>query len=349
MFKRFITMMVISSITATNITLVDAVVDNVNIVNNQQVINHLVTQLASTHEGVYIETVLRGFTKLAEGTQYLLIQGEHGDLGAKSLFEGVAQLIACALQNRNGVEAEQTISQVEKLVHEFRSNLTVLLNTPKQSYKPTTNIFFPKDNSIEAVVIENKPVEKPNVANNEKLLVEGLTQIFYNVFCMLISPNDIGLYLENVFMGFLKVISAILADGKIEREDLENLSSSLNSIFNVRDLQKQLIYKQSLITTNNTANKVAEKSIRDNFEIQEMSTGLTQINQSFIALLSDPKNALTYLKNMCQGLIHLFMSLFADGKVDAHDLNNLVEVIKENETKAMFLLNTPGGCKINQV
>ncbi len=363
MFKRLMTLMVISN-------LVVPKSPAVNIATDQQAIQNLLAQLASTHEEIYIETVLHGFTKLAEGAEQLLTHAEANGIGAKYLLEGVAQLTACALQARNGVDGapnEQAVAQVEELVANFRTSLIEILDSSKQSSKPglgvsaiaaaaniTVNV---PDNSADILdgFAENKPSGKEVESNSEKLLVEGLTQIFYNVFCMLISPNDIGLYLKNVFTGLLKVISAVLANGKIEREDLEVLSTALSSIFNVRELQKQLTSKQGLIIPKNQKiyaslrNTVVKDATTDtvsianinltNFEAQQASLGLSEILQSLIDLLANPKNILLYLKELGQGLAHLFVSIFADGKIDQHDLDNLVEAIKANETKAMIILN----------
>jgi hypothetical protein len=349
MFKRLMTLMVISN-------LIVPKSPAVNIVNDQQAIQNLLAQLASTHEGVYIETALHGFTKLAEGAQQLLTQSEQTSIGTKYLLEGVAQLTACALQGRNGNDGmanEQAVIQVEELVANFKANLIEILDRSKQSSKPglgvvaiatAAGITADMPDNSQIGIAESKPAEKDTEIDSEKLLVEGLTQIFYNVFCMLISPNDIGVYLNNVFTGLLKVISAVLADGKVGREDLEILSAALSSIFNLRELQKQLVQKQSLALGHKTYHKTGDHktSQRANFknslETQEMSLGLAKIMQSFMAMLANPKNVLSYLQELCQGLMHLFISIFADGKVDQHDLDNLIEVIKSNETKAMAIL-----------
>lgn len=336
MFKRFMTLMVISSFSVSP-------VQSASLTIEQQALNNVLAQLASTHEGVYIETVLHGFNTLAEGAEQLLTQPTHCSAGARRLLEGVAQLTACALQAKNGtdsVTSEQAVAQVEALVLNFKTSLTTILNTPNQSNRPVSNpaATAPAAPQPEDLLAE-KPAEKDAEPDNEKLLVEGLTQIFYNVFCMLISPNDLGLYLKNVFTGLLKVLSAVLADGKVGREDLEILGAALGSIFNLRGLQKQLIQKQNLALGQRTYNSASPcVSFRNSFETQEMSLGLAKITQSFMALLANPKNALSYLQELCQGLMHLFLSIFADGKVDQHDLDNLVEVIKSNETKALVIL-----------
>ncbi len=79
-------------------------------------------------------------------------------------------------------------------------------------------------------------------------LIDGLTIILYNAVYILIDPKSMQSSLSNILSGVYKVISAILADGKISHNDLGKLLKALASIFSLSSLrQMPLVYSATAI------------------------------------------------------------------------------------------------------
>ena len=66
-----------------------------------------------------------------------------------------------------------------------------------------------------------------------KKLIEGLAEILYNAVYILIDPYSMKTCLASMLSGIYKVVSAILADGKVDRSDWGSLLQALASIFNL--------------------------------------------------------------------------------------------------------------------
>lgn len=344
-----------------NLVLAPSVMAALNLPTDQAAIKELLNQNLSSQNGVYIEAILVGFAKLAEGSRRLLTDPNNSVTATRCLLEGIAQLTACALKERNGKDNEQVLLQVQALVQDAQGKIARLaqdcanLNT-KIPHRPVCPASMRDSRTLASVsmlttaqrqgsggdLIADSVTDDAAVADptdddapassssatgmdkdNERLLVAGLTQIFYNMFCMLISPNDIGLYLKNVFAGLFKVLAAVIANGKIDQDDLESIGSALGSIFNLRsyDLERAHTLAPKLRAANSTLQAL---------EVQEVSTGLSLICQSFLALITDPQHALQHLRHLCQGLICLFLAMFVDAKVDEQTATVLAEVVGEN-------------------
>ena len=359
---------------------------------DQQALKELLNQSLGQQNGVYIEAILLGFAKLAEGSRRLLTDAEHSVSATRCLLEGIAQLTACALKERHGKDNEQLLTQVQNIVQAAQTKVNKLaqdcanLNTkiPHRPVCPVSmrSLLQPSqrdDLSVAGVSMDANDTasvasDDSNAAvdmfdeiddnatagaagmdkENEKLLVAGLTQIFYNMFCMLISPNDIGLYLKNVFAGLFKVLAAVIANGKIDQDDLESIGTAIGTIFNLRSYDLTPVTPLRIVLNTQASAARATPAVADApanpvsatpatnpatpavdpvlqaFEQQELSAGLSLICQSFMALILDPQHALTHLRQLCQGLFYLFLSIFADGKVNAHDADNLVAVIADD-------------------
>ena len=348
-----------------------------------------ILSVSTESDSVYVETILQGFAKLSQGARQLLDGGHHVIAGAHSLVEGIAELTVCAIRERgNNQENKELISHVEDLLSDFDYKLITLINSYAKDVIHTeqgahnlnknTNKRFsifggseeaPSDSSQElessnntsAISSDSSVSESPkeDVASSnaikqeeekqQKEMAEGLSEIFYNMFCMLINPDNVGLYLKKSLSGLLKIISVILADGKIDRKDLERISAALVSLFNFTGNSSNSDTSNSDSATepdngNPVANRVGinfdsskfnlDPDIRrilgitrNEFEKAQMSEGVALIFKSIMSIIIDPGNVGSHLGNIMKGIMHVFASIFADGKVDAHDLNNLSSVI----------------------
>jgi len=83
-------------------------------------------------------------------------------------------------------------------------------------------------------LISTGPVKNSFDSDTErKKLIEGLATILYNAVYILIDPSSMKPCLASMLGGIYKVVSAILADGKIDRRDWGSLLRALASIFNL--------------------------------------------------------------------------------------------------------------------
>ncbi|NCX96796.1 MAG: hypothetical protein EBX41_10430, partial [Chitinophagia bacterium] len=83
------------------------------------------------------------------------------------------------------------------------------------------------NNLVQAGIVKSEP---DHDLERQKL-IEGLAKILYNSVYILIDPKSIGDCLTNILSGIYKVVSAILADGKVDYTDWAKVLRALASIF----------------------------------------------------------------------------------------------------------------------
>ena len=64
----------------------------------------------------------------------------------------------------------------------------------------------------------------------KKLMVAGFKEILSALFGMMLNPSGMALYTEKLVSGVLKILSSILADGKIDTHDLDNMQSAIKDV-----------------------------------------------------------------------------------------------------------------------
>lgn len=168
--------------------------------------------LNRNHKGV-----LLGFMKTMESIEDLL-RGNGNDpvVGIQHLVEGITRLIQVGIKENNlSIDDQLKIAMV---VDGFRDQLGFLVKNYQRR----------GDESID---------------QEQQKMIEGLTTILYNVMYILIKPESIGTCLTNILGGIYKVISSVLADGRIDRNDWDRLLKALTSVFGLShsEIENQLL------------------------------------------------------------------------------------------------------------
>lgn len=151
--------------------------------------------------------VFIGFVDLIDGAERL-IDNQGTDLidDLKRITEGMTSLIGASI-----VDLEIDLSdklEIVNIIDDFKGKI---------------------NNLILVSAMKNNVDSDPE----RKKLIEGLAAILYNAVYILIDPKSMKVCLVNMLSGVYKVVSAILADGKIDHSDWSSLLRALASIFNL--------------------------------------------------------------------------------------------------------------------
>lgn len=161
-----------------------------------------------TYKGKSIKAFI-GFVDVVEGAENLLNEDDIDKIqNLQRVMEGVTSLIETSRGNAP-ISIEEQV-HINKLIDEFRLNVELLI-----------------DQNITRAIDDN---HIDNEAERKKL-IEGLSIILYNVVYILIDSKSMNSCLANMLGGVYKVISAVLADGKVGRADWKLLLRALASIF----------------------------------------------------------------------------------------------------------------------
>lgn len=152
-----------------------------------------------------------GFVDLIEGAEGLIKdQGNNPILDLQRLMEGVTSLVEARINDCPVNEVEQ--QHLIGIINNFKDQINTLVHN-----KPTkSSLDVDADANLE-----------------HKKLMEGLVAILYNAVYMLIDSKSMSNCLLNILNGVYKVVSAILADDKIDYNDWRRLLEALASIFNL--------------------------------------------------------------------------------------------------------------------
>lgn len=153
-----------------------------------------------------------GFVDLIEGAESLISENNNPLHDLQRLIEGVSGLISASTNGLTIDTSEQL--RIAAIIEDFKLQIGDLLHT-NNIVKNTT------DSDVE-----------------RQKLIDGLTIILYNSVYILIDPKSMQASLSNILSGVYKVISAILADGKISQNDLGKLLRALASIFSLSSLRQ---------------------------------------------------------------------------------------------------------------
>lgn len=152
-----------------------------------------------------------GFVDLIEGAESLIKNQDNNPiLGVQRLMDGVTSLIEARMNDLPANEAEQ--QNLALIINEFKDQISDLVNNRQVKSSLDANV----DAELE-----------------RKKLMDGLVAILYNAVYMLIDPKSMNSYLINILNGVYKVVSAILADDKIDYNDWRRLLEALANIFNL--------------------------------------------------------------------------------------------------------------------
>ena len=164
-----------------------------------------------THNGRSIKAFI-GFVDLIEGAEDLLKDDTVDPiLAVQRLMEGVSSLIEASIHDLPISIDEQL--HIAKMVDDFKKEIYNLVKNYQHKLSP--------DSEVE-----------------RRKLIEGLAIILYNAVYILIDPKSIGSCITNILGGIYKVVSAILSDGKIDRNDWTQLLRALASIFSLSHMRQ---------------------------------------------------------------------------------------------------------------
>ena len=89
------------------------------------------------------------------------------------------------------------------------------------------------DSSEKKDAATNSDEVDPNKAlleHEKKLMVAGFKEILGALFGIMIHPSGMPIYTEKLISGVLKILSSILADGKIDKHDVDNMQSAIKDV-----------------------------------------------------------------------------------------------------------------------
>lgn len=154
--------------------------------------------------------VFDGFAKVLDGAEGLLHGvNRNAAVDIQHLADGVSSLVKSAM-TEVALNPDEHL-KIAMLMDGFRDQVGVLFKT----------VPFRNDGSIDP---------------EQRKMVEGLTTILYNVISILINPSQVGAYLPNILGGLYKIISAVLADGRVDQSDWDHLMGALKETFSLSNL-----------------------------------------------------------------------------------------------------------------
>lgn len=160
-----------------------------------------------------------GLLELIEGTNDLI--KNHVDdpiVGVQHIVGGVVRLIETGTQ---GVEIEpEERFKIIAAINDFKDQINLLA---QQIVSRASN-----DQQL------NKPDSDTASEVERQKMIEGLNLILHNVIYILVDPKSIGTALTKILSGIYMVISAILANGKVDSADWGRLLNALASILNLK-------------------------------------------------------------------------------------------------------------------
>lgn len=162
---------------------------------------------------------LSGFVSIIESAESLLHDND-GDPVRKiqRLMEGVSKLVKVGIKESHmGADGQIKIAIA---VDGFRGEIDLLV----KNYKKRGDDEFDPE---------------------QQKMVEGLTTVLYNVMYILINPDSVGSGLIKILSGVYKIISAVLADGRVDKKDWGRLLKALASVFKLSNLDISQIDKDT--------------------------------------------------------------------------------------------------------
>ena len=155
-------------------------------------------------ENEVVCSIEEGFGKLSKGLVFFACENNmHCADGFKDLLDGISSLIS-------NVSTKSELSSSERKELCNRVNLA----------------------NAEVLRFIDMSMTKSQLRGEAEktTMIEGLKQIVSAVFSILMNPSTMKLYLMNIFSGVMKLLSAVFADGKVDRQDLDDLQGALADI-----------------------------------------------------------------------------------------------------------------------
>ncbi|OGB84362.1 hypothetical protein A3F66_01840 [candidate division TM6 bacterium RIFCSPHIGHO2_12_FULL_32_22] len=241
------------------------------------------------------QTIKDSFCQFSEGISYILTDKHKITDGTEKVIHGITQLASITVQQTNLTEEE--LESLKQDVAEFENGLINLLNEKASSR-----------------------------ADQSRLLKEGLSDLLYYLFSLVVLQTDIKLHLRNIFRSLLKIITAVVDDENLQSFNLESLQNSLHNALETR------VYcytckepgKRSLRNI-----KVEEPEVELTEEQKEIKSSFSRIINDLINIIVHPKQLMSRIKDIVNSALNVVYTIFADGKLDQQDVAN-IQVALEN-------------------
>ena len=150
--------------------------------------------------------IKESFCQFSEGISYILTDKYKITDGTEKVIHGITQLASITVQQTNLTEEE--LESLKQDVAEFESGLINLLNGR---------------------------YDKSSIRSDQsKLLKEGLSDLLYYLFSLIVLKNDVKLHLKNIFKALLKIITAVIDDENFQSFNLESLQNLLHNALETR-------------------------------------------------------------------------------------------------------------------
>lgn len=249
----------------------------------------------------------------SEGLTCLLTDKSQLSHGASKVIQSVTDVASLQVQETN--LSPEDLIYLQESVTEFEQGLFDLLNKDKLQFR-----------------------------NHAPLLREGLSELFYHMFCLVVWRKDVKVHLKNIFVALLKVITAIISDSGVEEKDLQNIQSALHDALD----KKVYCYACKTLPIDSyniqpkkfDSNEIKLKRSADELEKKEqvpLNPEQVQIKNSFNSIINTiikivlhpSKICFSYVKSIFDAIVGIVQAIFADGKVDGQDLEN-IQVALEN-------------------
>jgi hypothetical protein len=147
------------------------------------------------------DLIKESLSDFSEGVAQLLTDKTQISAGANKVIYSAAQIAALTVQETN--LSQEELNYLQLSVAEFEQGLIHLL--------------------------ENKNKSAIKSGNHTALLKEGLNDLFYYMFSLVVLRNDIKIHLKNIFISLLKIITAVISDKGFNEKELQSIQASLHS------------------------------------------------------------------------------------------------------------------------
>src|SRR3990167_6638842 len=147
------------------------------------------------------DVIKESLGNFSEGVAQLLTDKTKVSVGANKVIHGATQIAAITVQETN--LSQEELNYLQQSVAEFEQGLIQLL--------------------------ENKTDRETKLRNHTALLKEGLNDLFYYMFSLVVLRDDVKTHLKNIFIALLKIITSIVSDGGFSEKELQNIQTSLHS------------------------------------------------------------------------------------------------------------------------
>jgi hypothetical protein len=145
----------------------------------------------------------------------------------ESLINTILDFVNLIADNKN--QPIESKNDLDDLQYKLRSCLFKIrsFDTRKRNIKNDEISTEKKDAETNTEQVDpNKAI----LEQEKKLMVAGFKEILGALFGMMLQPSGMAMYTEKLISGVLKILSSILADGKIDKHDLDNMQNAIKDV-----------------------------------------------------------------------------------------------------------------------